>query len=161
MSLPQNANTDVQEMKRRHRDEFILAFQNRENKTQSLRSFWVNYPQDARPGYETARGHLKRLQEDPTHDFPKSTGRPNSLTADEEMEIAKRCVELLNQPGGVILTNAILKREALNIARIPRTDEGPDDVVKRCKRVGGYYWCRSFRQTYGFSKSPSKRVCLN
>ena len=43
--------------------------------------------------------------------------------------------------------------DSLDVARTPRLGEGPNSpgIFDRCKRVGGYYWCKSFRQKYGFT----------
>ena len=153
------ARLSAGERKRKNRDDFLFAFQNRPDEEQSLRHFWINYPRDARPGYETARENLKKLRNSPTRPLPQTTGRRLTLTTDEEKEIAKRCEELLRRHGFSILTDAVLQGEALDIARRPRTGEGPLDqaVFERCKRVGGYYWCQSFRKRYGFTKNRVSR----
>ena len=146
--------SSVSSRKRAKRDSFISAFEARPDGEQSLWAFWNAYPCEMRPSYETARYHISKRQRVANYQLPERTGRPNTLSKNEEEEIAERCNELIRRHGFGFLTNSVIQVEALDVASRPRSGESPlsQSILERCKRVGGYYWCRNFRKTYGFTK---------
>jgi len=124
----------------------------------SLRAFHQEYPQRIRPAYSTACKFRAGKFRSPDAEPPR-VGRPSELTDADNLEVARRLETLIRQHGGGVITNNVIAGEALDVARIPRLGEGPNSpgIFDRCKRVGGYYWCKSFRQKYGFTETRVKR----
>jgi hypothetical protein len=106
------------------------------------------------PCRRTFNRYVKILKANSYSGIPK-LGRPTSLTNGAEERLLVRLKELQNEFSH--LTNNMIIREALDIAREPAEGETHEDIATRVSRCGGDDWLHSYKERHNLRTNQVHR----